>query len=220
MSNNVDRHMLDAKAKVVDAFDRYAGNSPSERLAFLVGCAGLAICLLWLASGEGDLEDLIESIEFGGWQARSHPLIAWTMRLTIAAFVWRFLGKKLVGFVNKPPSSLPNIPHLHFASPEAALEYAERFLNQGREDGAMIIGIVKSVASDVLTVETTDSEQRVISVAKASKGPIKNPDGCVGQLCAILVGPYVEEAGFHALIAVALLDPSLGPNGWKVRERI
>lgn len=214
--------------KLAKLLDRWGGNTRVERSAFLIFLGGTIYCLLWVLFVDRPIDRAVDTLfatlEFGSWEARQHPAIAWTMRITVAALAWRMMSRRVMSFVAKPdalpPDSTAAQVALHFTSPSDALDYACRFLKSGRNEGEIIVGVITKITDDIMTVEAASENGPVTAIARANSGPIEYPDQCVGQLCALLVGPYVKEAELYAMLGIAILEPSYESNGWKVRRRI
>lgn len=208
--------------------DRWGGNTRAERSAFLVGIGGAISCLLWVVFVDRPIEPavntLFATLEFGSWEARQHPALAWTLRITVAALAWRMMSRRVMSFVAKqdatPSAATAAQAALHFTSPSDALDYACRFLKSGRDEGEIIIGVITKITADIMTVRAASANGPVTAIARANSGLIESPDQCVGQLCALLVGPYVKEAELYAMLGIAILEPTYDSNGWKVRRRI
>jgi hypothetical protein len=206
--------------------DRHAGESKQERAAFLVAAAGALLCLTSVLlldyPLERSIDTLISVVELGSWEARQHPVLALISRLTLAAAALRLLWAPAAKFITKNNAKAErnavSACDLHFKSPSAALSYACEFLTCGRGDGDMIVGIATKITDDIISIEAASKGGPVFAIAKAQSGPVKNPEECIGQLCAVVVGPYVQEAGLYAMLGVALLEPSYGASGWKVRR--
>ncbi len=136
--------------------------------------------------------------------------------------VWRAFAMRTPGDVAKDYLGSTNPPaELHFASPDAALEFARTITPVRLAEGQAVVGVVEDVNKVdefglVAVVKLAAAEEGVVLAAFANRDTL-SASATIGCLCALVAGPRINPRPF---LIVAELNPTFSPASgqWKVKH--
>lgn len=205
-----------------------AGDTPFKRVCSVVVVVCAAYPFLWAVGNYYYGRDLQEVFA----QAFSFERIdsvyrspVHVVRLGVLALIGRCFGGQMLRWISTGKTAQRVAPPtLKFKDPEAALQYAAKYLLGRMDAGATLPCVVDSIHSlerGVRVAEVRIATSEGILEAMAAMPKTLGGDWLKGALCAVHLGEVVPDAGgMRYAIIVAELEPTWENGAWQVRRNL